>query len=95
MITILTGSRSYIKTILSTTGSVINRKGVTGEMNVAFVVRLTWESLSQNWRIQLTPVNGDEARLFGDAESLFLYIDRQMIAVTENTLAHCPKEDTK
>jgi hypothetical protein len=95
MITILTGSRSYIKKILSTTGSVINRKVVTGEMNVAFVVRLTWESLSQNWRIQLTPVNGDETRLFCDAESLFLYIDRQMIAVTENTLAHSPKEDTK
>jgi hypothetical protein len=56
-------------------------------MNVAFVVRLTWESLSQNWRIQLTPANGDDPRLFCDAESLFFYIDTLMVRQGESALA--------
>lgn len=47
-------------------------------MNVAFVVRLIWENQSQNWRIQLTPANGDDPRLFCDAESLFVYIEQVM-----------------
>jgi hypothetical protein len=51
---------------------------VTDEMSTAFIVRLTWENLAKNWRIQFTPVNGDDPKLFCDAESLFLYIEQMM-----------------
>jgi len=52
-------------------------------MSTAFIVRLTWENLSQTWRIQFTPVNGDDPRFFCDPESLFCHIETRLLAAME------------
>ncbi len=62
------------------------------KMSTAFVVRFTWESFSKNWRIQFTPVNGDDPRLFCDAESLFFHIDRLMLTEMKQTTHDSPKD---
>jgi hypothetical protein len=43
-------------------------------MNSAFVLRLTWDSAAQSWRILIKPTNGGPERVFIDLESAFLYI---------------------
>jgi len=47
-------------------------------MNAAFVLRLTWDSASQHWSVLLRPTRGDDARLFGDLESAFFYVETLM-----------------
>lgn len=44
-------------------------------MNASFVLRMTWDSGSQHWRILLRPIDGDDARLFSDIESAFFYVE--------------------
>ena len=47
-------------------------------MNAAFVLRLTWDSASQYWRVLLRPTDGDDARLFSDIESAFFHVETLM-----------------
>jgi len=44
------------------------------ELNTAFVLRLTWDSAAQSWRILIKPSDGGPSRVFIDLESAFLYI---------------------
>ena len=48
------------------------------EVNLAFVIRLSWDRASGQWRILLKPVNGQEARLFSDIESMLLCLETVM-----------------
>ncbi|CAN5774592.1 hypothetical protein BH10CHL1_BH10CHL1_31930 [soil metagenome] len=48
------------------------------EVNRAFVIRLTWDRASGQWRILLKPVNGQDARLFSDVESVLVYLETVM-----------------
>lgn len=41
----------------------------------AFIIRLTWDQLSDTWTILLQPVNQDSPRLFSDFESLLCYLE--------------------
>jgi hypothetical protein len=54
-------------------------------MNAAFVLRLTWDSASQHWRVLLRPTDSDDARLFSDIESAFFYVEMLM---TEQVQKH-------
>lgn len=42
--------------------------------NTAFVMRLIWDSATQNWRIVIKPVDGGPARTFIGLESAFFYV---------------------
>ncbi|MCX6043716.1 MAG: hypothetical protein NT075_01280 [Chloroflexi bacterium] len=59
---------------VSTVTQAINAQ----EINVTFVVRLTWDSLSDHWRILIKPTNGEDARLFSDVESALLHLEAVM-----------------
>ena len=48
------------------------------EVNLAFVIRLSWDQASGQRRILLKPVNGQEARLFSDIESTLLCLETVM-----------------
>jgi|694.fasta_scaffold25515_3 hypothetical protein len=48
------------------------------EITLAYVIRLSWDQGSGEWRILLKPVNGQEARLFGDVESTLVYLEAVM-----------------
>ena len=48
------------------------------QVNLAFVVRLSWDRTSGEWRILLKPVQGQEARRFSDVESLLSYLETVM-----------------
>lgn len=48
------------------------------EVNLAFVIRFSWDQGSDEWRILLKPINGQEARLFGDVESTLVYLEAVM-----------------
>jgi hypothetical protein len=48
------------------------------QINLAFVVRLSWDQTSGEWRILLKPVQGQEARRFRDVESMLFYLERVM-----------------
>lgn len=43
-------------------------------INTAFVLRLTWDEVSQNWRIVVKPTDGAPERVFMDIESAFLHV---------------------
>ena len=51
---------------------------VAHEINLTFVIRLTCDSLSDDWRILLKPVNGEEARHFNDVEATLFYLEGLM-----------------
>ena len=42
--------------------------------NAAFVLRLTWDSVTQSWRIVIKATDGAPVRVFADLESAFLYV---------------------
>lgn len=44
------------------------------EATTAFILRLTWDSVSRKWIILLKPVDGGTPRLFTDVESTFLHV---------------------
>lgn len=48
------------------------------EINLAYVIRLSWDQGSSEWRILLKPVNGQEARLFGTVEAALVYLETVM-----------------
>jgi hypothetical protein len=48
------------------------------EITLAYVIRLSWDQGSGEWRILLKPVQGQDARLFCDAESLLFYLETVM-----------------
>jgi hypothetical protein len=48
------------------------------QMNLAYVIRLSWDQASGEWRILLKPINGQDARLFGDIESTLVYLETIM-----------------
>jgi hypothetical protein len=48
------------------------------QINLTYVIRLSWDQASGEWRILLKPVNGQEARLFGDVESMLVYLEAVM-----------------
>ena len=52
---------------------------VAHAINLSFVIRLTCDSLTGNWRIVLKPINGEETRHFSDVESALLYLEAQML----------------
>lgn len=41
----------------------------------SFILRVTWDTASACWCLQLQPVNGEASRLFCDSESLLLYLE--------------------
>ena len=47
-------------------------------INTAFILRLTWDSGAQQWRILLKASDGAGARLFGDMEAAFLHVESIM-----------------
>lgn len=47
-------------------------------LNLAFVIRMTWDQAAGQWRILLKPVNGQEARLFRDVETVLVYLETVM-----------------
>ena len=51
---------------------------INQQVNLAFVVRLSWDRTSGEWRILLKPVQGQEARRFRDVESMLFYLERVM-----------------
>jgi hypothetical protein len=48
------------------------------ENNAAFVLRLSWDRVSEQWCILLKPVNGQDARLFSTVESTLVYLEAIM-----------------
>jgi hypothetical protein len=48
------------------------------QITLAYVIRLSWDQASGEWRILLKPVNGQEARLFCDVESMLFYLETVM-----------------
>ncbi len=48
------------------------------EINLAYMLRLSWDQGSGEWRILLKPVNGQEARLFGTVEATLVYLETVM-----------------
>ncbi len=56
----------------------------TQEVNAAFVIRLSWDRASDEWRILLKPVNGQDVRLFSDVESTLLYLEAVMQKVRQS-----------
>ena len=48
------------------------------ENNAAFVLRLSWDRVSEQWCILLRPVNGQDARLFSTVESTLVYLETIM-----------------
>jgi hypothetical protein len=48
------------------------------EINLAYVIRLSWDQGGGEWRILLKPVQGQEARLFCDVESMLFYLETVM-----------------
>ena len=48
------------------------------EINLAYVIRLSWDQASGEWRILLKPVQGQDARLFCDVESMLFYLETVM-----------------
>lgn len=61
-----------------TTPGSADHLAANAEINQAFVIRLTWERASDQWRVLLKPVNGGTARLFGDVESALVYLEAVM-----------------
>jgi hypothetical protein len=57
-------------------------------MNMAFILRLTWDSESQLWCILLKPVDGRQPRVFVDLESAFLYVTQLTDHQTEPKRFH-------
>ena len=51
---------------------------VAHAINLSFVMRLTGDSLTGNWRIVLKPINGEETRHFSDVEAALLYLEGLM-----------------
>ena len=47
-------------------------------INTAFILRLTWDSGAQQWRILLKASAGAGAWLFGDMEAAFLHVESIM-----------------
>jgi hypothetical protein len=47
-------------------------------IHMAFILRLSWDSLAQQWCILVKPTAGDDARLFGDMEAAFLHVEMLM-----------------
>ena len=47
-------------------------------MNASFVLRMTWDSGSQHWRILLRPSDGEDVRLFSNLESTSLNLETLM-----------------
>ena len=47
-------------------------------INSAFILRLTWDSGAQQWRILLKASAGAGAWLFGDMEAAFLHVESIM-----------------
>jgi hypothetical protein len=47
-------------------------------INTAFILRLTWDSGAQQWRILLKATAGAGAWLFGDMEAAFLHVEAIM-----------------
>lgn len=48
------------------------------EITLAYVIRLSWDQGSGEWRILLKPVQGQDARLFCDVESMLFYLETVM-----------------
>lgn len=48
------------------------------QITLAYVIRLSWDQASGEWRILLKPVNGQEARLFGTVEAALIYLEAVM-----------------
>lgn len=48
------------------------------QINLAYVIRLSWDQASGEWRILLKPVQGQDARLFCDVESMLFYLETVM-----------------
>lgn len=46
--------------------------------NLAFVIRLTCDQASGQWRILLKPINGQEERVFGTVEAALVYLETVM-----------------
>jgi hypothetical protein len=44
--------------------------------NRAFILRLTWDSEAQLWRVVLKPADGGQPQIFADVEAAFLYVAR-------------------
>ena len=51
---------------------------INQQVNLAFVVRLSWDRTIGEWRILLKPVQGQEARHFSDVESMLSYLETVM-----------------
>jgi hypothetical protein len=52
-------------------------------VHTAFILRTSWDSSAQQWCILVKPVAGDDARLFGDMEAAFLYVEMLMAGQVE------------
>lgn len=52
----------------------------THQQHLALILRLSWDSLAQQWRILVKPAAGDETRLFGDIEAAFSHVETLMAA---------------
>jgi len=57
----------------TTPGFIIN-----DEVHRTFIIRLSWDRTSSQWRILLKPVNGQEERLFSEVETVLLYLEAVM-----------------
>lgn len=51
---------------------------INAALTLAFVIRITWDQAAGQWRILLKPVNGQEERLFGDIETVLVYLETVM-----------------
>jgi len=57
---------------------------VAHEINLIFVIRLTCDSHSGDWRILLKPVNGEDARHFSDVEATLFYLEGLMTSQVQD-----------
>lgn len=56
-------------------------------IHTAFILRLTWDSGAQQWRILLKATAGAGAWLFGDMEAAFLHVESIMAEQTQRHTA--------
>ena len=73
-----------------------SQSGLAGSQGIdtAFIFRLIWDSIAQQWRILVKPTAGGDARLFGDIEAAFSHVEKLMAERAPRLERHTTDEET-
>lgn len=63
-------------------------------IDTAFIFRLIWDGIAQQWRILVKPTAGGDARLFGDIEAAFAHVEKLMAERVLRLDLHAMDEET-